>query len=220
MTKLVAAIVAAGMVGASAFASQPRAGAEPAASKVVDRDGELCGRAHGRHSQGRADGEHGHTRRRKAVVWKLLPTVGVEDLGTGTSANVAAGNPLAPIEPGFPARPERLFLRCVPDMQDSARIAFSRRVSCPRRDCVAAGLRQRHQLLSGKARSLSRTRDLRRADLIASDPWTRQRPGALGASGTIAAGYLAVASASGKPLAYGEVFQNGKGQLVARSCDQ
>lgn len=223
MTKLVAVVAAAAAatLGGSALAAQPPSRAEPAASKIVDRTVSCAVGLTGGVHKVEFSANTGTRVTGKPSVWKLLANVGVEDLGTRASANVSAGNPAAPLAPGLPAEPERLLFSAPPVCKQVPRIAFTRKGLVP---VSVTALPQSFgsgiTCYPGK-RVLYRVRGVFGVPTSVHVKRYPNQPGLLAASGTVVVGYLAVRSASGKPLAYGEVFQNGKARLfVARSCDQ
>ena len=132
-------------------------------------------------------------------------------------AGVSAGDPLRP--DGFKALPERLTFLPGSGCRSAQRIPFSRSGIVARR---VGGLTDQYISCYPGTRVVVRIRGtfaaptrLRRVFFSAqADPTVH-----LVAAGAVVHGELAVRSATGKPLAYAEVFQNGKAKLfTSRSC--
>ena len=222
MTKLVALVAAvAATVGGSALAAQPPSRAEPAASKIVDRTISCTVGLTGGIHKVELTANTGTLVTGKPSVWKLLANVNVEDLGTRSQASVSAGNPLASPGPNFPPQPERLWFSSPPSCKQATRIRFSRNgLTRTTVDSLPQAFGSGINCYPGK-RVLLRVRGMFSAPTSLHASRYPNQPALFAASGTIAVGYLAVRSASGKPLAYAEVFQNGKAKLfIARSCDR
>jgi hypothetical protein len=101
--------------------------AEPTASRVVDRTlrCSIAERAGVRRVE--VSAQTGTRLFGDATKWKLLAHASVGDPADGI-AGVSAGNPLAPLEPGFPAPPERLsFIAGAKCRAVALRIPLSRR---------------------------------------------------------------------------------------------
>ncbi len=218
--RALAAVLAVGALAAAAFGMQQesaRANAS-AGSKVVDRTVSCAVGLTGGIHEVEVSANTGTRLIGSKKVWKLLASASVEDFGTRASAGVSAGNPMAPLAPGFPARPDRLSFSAPPICKPAAKFALSSKglVRTPV-DALSPNPGEGIDCYPGN-RVLIRVRGIfARPTSLHSIPG----PHLLGANGTVIRGYLAVRSVSGKPLAYAEVFQNGKATLyVARSCDR
>lgn len=218
--RVLAAVFAVGALAAATLGSQQRAGAHPAAaSKIIDRTVSCTVGLTGGIREVEVSAMSGTRVGGKGSTWRFLAEATVEDFsGQGAGAAIAAGNPLLPPAPGVRGFPERLTFTSPPRCTAAARIPLS---SAGLRASVVDALPQNpgdgidcypgtHVLIR-----------LRGIFAAPSSIHVMRGGGRLGASGTVTVGYLAVRSARGKPLAYGEVFQNGKAKLfVARSCEQ
>jgi hypothetical protein len=146
--------------------------------------------------------------------WKFLASATVSD-EYAPFAGVNAGNPVADLAPGVPARPERLWIATDPTCRSTARIPFTRS-GLSRASATQLG--NSYDCRPGN-RVLVRVRGVFRSPTSLR---VRRLPHGitrLVASGTIREGFLAVRSAAGKPLAYAEVFETGKTRLfTAGSC--
>lgn len=146
-----------------------------------------------------------------ASKWLHLANVSVRDV-QGTFVGVDAGNPLAPDQTsGYVFGPQRLWLRADAACRSAAPIALSRQGLVGGR---AAQLGDDYEC-AGRGRITVRVR----AEFRAPTKLVRYR-GAneqiyLRASGTVKRATLAVRSAAGKPLAYGEVSESGRALLYA-----
>lgn len=218
MTKLVAVIavasVGAGVVVSSQLAA--RAASQLANSKVIDRTVSCKVPLTGGIHEVTVSANTGTRLAGKPAVWKYLASIG-GGANNGGGGSVQAGNPAAPLGLGLPYPPERLSVNAPPICKTASRIPLSKAGLVP--EPVPAlspqdGLAQCFPV----GRVIVRVRGLFRSPT--SLHIKRDRSGSrLAASGTVTTGYLAVRSASGEPLAYGEVFATGKAKLfVARSC--
>ena len=197
-----------------AASRQPPASAQPAASRIVDRT-LSC-------PVGIRAGVRSVTVRGQAGVrdiedrskWKFLASATVAD-EYAPFAGVNAGNPVADLAPGIPSSPERLWIASGATCRSSARIPFTKsgllRAS-------AGQLGDSYDCRPGR-RVLVRVRGVFRSPTALR---VRRLPHGitrLVAAGTVRVGFLAVRSASGKPLAYAEVLESGKTRLfIAPSC--
>ncbi len=217
--RALAAALSAGALAAAMLGSQQRAGAEPAASKIVDRTVSCAVGLTGGIHEVEVTANTGTRMLGKRSVWKYLAGAGVEDFGTRAQGDVSAGNPLPPPAPGFPAGSERLSFSAPPLCRSAPRIVLTKTGLAP---AAVSGIPPNPgegiDCYPGK-RVLIRVRGIFSAPTSLHVKRYQNQPGLLAASGTIVVGYLAIHSVSGKPLAYAEVFQNGKAQLfTARSC--
>jgi hypothetical protein len=208
------AIVAPLVVLLIAGIRQPLAGAEPAASRIVDRTLSCPVGARAGVRAVTVRGQAGVRDIEDRSKWKFLASATVSG-EYAPFAGVNAGNPVADLAPGVPARPERLWIATDPTCRSTARIPFTRsglyRAS-------ATQLGNSYDCRPG-SRVLVRVRGVFRSPTSLR---VRRLPHGitrLVASGTIREGFLAVRSAAGKPLAYAEVFETGKTRLfTAGSC--
>jgi hypothetical protein len=189
--------------------------AEPTAFRVVDRTLRCTVAPHAGVRRVEVSARTGTRLFGDATKWKLLANAGVGDPAGGI-AGVSAGNPLAPLEPGFPAPPERLsFVAGAKCRTVEQRIPLSRRGL----DGFAASpLEDKYDCASGR-RVLVRIR----ATFTAPTTLTlkRYRDGSTWwvARGTVAKGELAVRTDEGRTLAYAEVLASGSARLfLADRC--
>jgi hypothetical protein len=208
------------LAGVAALAVRsPAADAEPAASKIVDRTVSCGVPLTGGIREVTVSANTGTRLAGKPSVWKYLADVG-GGANDGGGGGVQAGNPAAPLGPGLPYPPERLSVGLPPVCTSARRIPLSKAGLVPVSVPALApqdGLAQCYPV----ARVIVRVRGIFTAPTSLHVKRSPHEPAVLAASGTVATGYLAIRSATGKPLAYGEVFQNGKARLfVARSCDR
>jgi hypothetical protein len=207
------ATVAVAGLAVSSIAAQLAAGSD-VQSRVIDRTLSCPVAARAAVRTVNVTATTGTRLREDASKWKILASAGARD-STGSFAGVSAGNPLADLEPGFPAPPFRVYVAAGRRCTTVARMPFSRGGLAAERP---SPLGSEYECLPGR-RALVRVRAEFRA------PTTlRQRRFAGGvvqlvATGTVLRGQLAVRSATGRPLAYAEVDESGRARLfVARSC--
>lgn len=204
-------VVLLALVGA---ATQPVAGAEPAASRIVDRTLSCPVGIRAGVRAVSVRGQAGVRDIEDRSKWKFLASATVSD-EYAPFAGVNAGNPVADLAPGIPARPERLWIAAGSTCRAVARIPFTKRGLSR---ASAGRLGDSHECRPG-SRVLVRVRGVFRAPTSLR---VRRLPHGitrLVAAGTVREGFLAVRSAAGEPLAYAEVFESGKTRLfTAPSC--
>ena len=197
-----------------AASRQPLARAEPSASRIVDR---TLSCSVGARAGVRAVSVRGQTGVRDIEdrsKWRFLASATVSD-AYAPFAGVNAGNPVADLAPGVPARPERLWIAAGSTCRAVARIPFTKRGLSR---ASAGRLGDSHECRPG-SRVLVRVRGVFRAPTSLR---VRRLPHGitrLVAAGTVREGFLAVRSAAGKPLAYAEVLESGNTRLfTAPAC--
>jgi hypothetical protein len=192
-------------------ALQPSASAEPAASRVIDRTLSCAvgARAGVRSVAVRAQTGTRHIEDRSK--WKFLASAGVGD-PYASFAGVSAGNPVADLAPGVPARPERLYVVAGRTCKAAARIALSATgLAC----ASASPLGDTYDCGPG-SRVLVRVRGVFRSPTSLN---LKRYSGRDSAGGSRHGSARVVRSSSGKPLAYAEVLESGNARLfTARSC--
>jgi hypothetical protein len=216
MRALAAAVTFAALGSAAvvALGPLPTAGAEPASSRIVDR---TLSCAVGARAGVRSVTVHARTGLRDLddrSKWKQLASLSLRD-SYSSFASVAAGNPVADLAPGVPARPERVTMAVAPTCRAAERIPLSaKRLS----RASASQLGDTYDCLAGM-RVLVRVRGVFRSPTSLRLRRFVYGRTSLVAVGTVRHGYVAVRSAAGKPLAYAEVLESGKARVfTARSC--
>jgi hypothetical protein len=147
--------------------------------------------------------------------WKPLAHAGVGDPAGGI-AGVSAGNPLAPLEPGFPAPPERLsFIEGTKCRTVASRIPLSRRGLDGR---AASPLEDKYDCASGR-RVLVRNRAMCTAPATLARKRHRDGIPRWVARGTVSKGELVVRTEEGRSPAYAEALASGSARLfLADRC--
>jgi hypothetical protein len=212
--RVLAVFVVPALATITLFSVPPTAGGESTASRIVDRTLSCPVGARAGVRAVTVRGQAGVRDIEDRSKWKFLASAMVSDV-YAPFAGVNAGNPVADLAPGVPARPERLWIATGPTCRSAARIPFTRsglsRAS-------AGQLGNSYDCRPGN-RVLVRVRGVFRSPTSLR---VRRLPHGitrLVASGTIREGFLAVHSAAGKPLAYAQVFESGRVNLfTARSC--
>lgn len=193
---------------------QPTATAQPAASRLIDRTLSCAvgARAGVRSVAVRAQTGTRHIEDRSE--WKYLASAGVGDPYT-SYAGVSAGNPVADLAPGVPARRERLYVVAGKTCKAATRIPLS---SAGLVRASASPLGDTYDCRPGR-RVLVRVRGIFRAPTSLKLKRYAGRLTQLAAAGTVQRGFVAVRSSAGEPLAYAEVLESGKARLfTAPTC--
>jgi hypothetical protein len=212
--RVLAVFVVPALATITLFSVPPTAGGESTASRIVDRTLSCPVGARAGVRAVTVRGQAGVRDIEDRSKWKFLASATVSDV-YAPFAGVNAGNPVADLAPGVPARPERLWIATDPTCRSTARIPFTRS-GLSRASATQLG--NSYDCRPGN-RVLVRVRGVFRSPTSLR---VRRLPHGitrLVASGTIREGFLAVRSAAGKPLAYAEVFETGKTRLfTAGSC--
>jgi hypothetical protein len=207
--------IAAAVAALALGASLDSAVADPAASHVIDRTFSCALAAKAGVRRVEVSARTGTRLLGDVTKWKFLASAAVRD-PLGGIAGVSAGNPLAALEPGFPASPERLSL-----IAGSKCRTLRERLPLTTRGLggfAASPLEDTYDCASGR-----RVRVRVRGEFAgsASLGLKRYRDGSAWwvARGTVVRGVLAVATEEGTPLALAEVFASGKARLfLADRC--
>jgi hypothetical protein len=142
--------------------------------------------------------------------WKHLATVDVRDEYVGFGG-VGAGNPVADLAPGVPARRERLWIDAGRTCREAATIPLTKTGLA---QVPLSRLGDSYRCRPGR-RVFVRVRGVFRAPTSLRLKRYAGRVTQLAAAGTVQHGFVALRSAAGKPLAYAEVFESGKARLFA-----
>jgi hypothetical protein len=210
----VAASLAAVVVLTCALAAAPGTGGIGQASRTIDRTISCSVVLFAGVKQVQVNGTSGTRSLEDRSKWRSLASVGAGDK-SGTFMYVAAGNPLAPDSSGFVFPPHRLSIR-VNGCRNAPSIPFSRRGLAGGR----AGRLGDEWDCAGGNRVTVRVRAIFRSPTrLRPVTYPNEQGRYLRAAGTVTQAFLAVRAANGKPLAYGDVAENGRARLLtAKDC--
>jgi hypothetical protein len=200
------------LVALALFMVQPMAGADPAASRVVDRTLSCPVGARAGVRTVTVRGQTGVRDIEDRSKWKFLASATVSD-EYAPFAGVNAGNPVADLAPGVPAGPERLWIAAGATCRSAARIPFTKSGLAR---ASAGQLGESYDCLPG-SRVLVRVRGVFRSPTSLRVKRLPHGITRLVAAGTVQEGFLAVRSAAGRPLAYAQVLESGKVNLFTGS---